>query len=213
MKKFFLHPLSQWRKESDLDPLVRGTDPDPHQNVTDPQHWYNHTSLFWSTKSALQKILSGPCLSKKYQPFRAESKIHNLDQSVDNIRNGYFCNVFLFVQCTLFFPRDSTVTCGHCTANQSVNLFYCMFLINFLNISIWNIACFCPLFHKIDPWFDDGFRCMSTTSGPSRTAPNSIPAGTGARSSASTWVIYAVFIFSAKLQIWASLPTLIMLIK
>jgi hypothetical protein len=21
------------------DPLVRGTDPDPHQNVRDPQHW------------------------------------------------------------------------------------------------------------------------------------------------------------------------------
>jgi hypothetical protein len=30
------------KKESDPkldpDPLVRGTDPDPHQNVTDPQH-------------------------------------------------------------------------------------------------------------------------------------------------------------------------------
>ncbi len=24
--------------ELDPDPLVRGTDPDPHQNVTDPQH-------------------------------------------------------------------------------------------------------------------------------------------------------------------------------
>ncbi len=30
---FFLHPLSQWRKESDPE-----LDPDPHQNVTDPQH-------------------------------------------------------------------------------------------------------------------------------------------------------------------------------
>ncbi len=42
---FFLHPLSHWRKESDpeldqeSDPLVTGTDPDPHQNVTDPQHF------------------------------------------------------------------------------------------------------------------------------------------------------------------------------
>ncbi len=41
MKKFF---CIQWRKESDPeldpdpDPLVRGTAPDPHQNVTDPQH-------------------------------------------------------------------------------------------------------------------------------------------------------------------------------
>ncbi len=25
--------------ESDTDPLVRGADPDPYQNVTDPQHW------------------------------------------------------------------------------------------------------------------------------------------------------------------------------
>jgi hypothetical protein len=25
--------------EPDPDPLARGTDPYPHQNVTDPQHW------------------------------------------------------------------------------------------------------------------------------------------------------------------------------
>ncbi len=37
MKKKKFHPSSHWRKESDLDPLVRGSD--PHQNVTDPQHW------------------------------------------------------------------------------------------------------------------------------------------------------------------------------
>ncbi len=39
-KKPFLHPLNQRRKEShpDPDPLVRGTESDPHQNVTDPQH-------------------------------------------------------------------------------------------------------------------------------------------------------------------------------
>jgi hypothetical protein len=43
-KKICLHPKNQWRKESDPkldpnpDPLVRGTDPAPHQNVTDPQH-------------------------------------------------------------------------------------------------------------------------------------------------------------------------------
>jgi hypothetical protein len=24
----------------DPDLLARGTDPDPHQNVTDPQHWF-----------------------------------------------------------------------------------------------------------------------------------------------------------------------------
>jgi hypothetical protein len=31
----------KWKKpypEPDPDPLVRGTDPDPHQDVTDPQH-------------------------------------------------------------------------------------------------------------------------------------------------------------------------------
>jgi hypothetical protein len=26
--------------ESDPDPFVRGADPDPHRNVTDPQHWF-----------------------------------------------------------------------------------------------------------------------------------------------------------------------------
>jgi hypothetical protein len=26
--------------DPDPDPLVRGADPDPHQNVTDPQHCY-----------------------------------------------------------------------------------------------------------------------------------------------------------------------------
>jgi hypothetical protein len=26
--------------DPDPDPLARGTDPDPHQNVTDSQHWY-----------------------------------------------------------------------------------------------------------------------------------------------------------------------------
>ncbi len=35
-----MHPYNQWRKESDS--LVRGTDPDPHQNVTDPQLWLLH---------------------------------------------------------------------------------------------------------------------------------------------------------------------------
>jgi hypothetical protein len=38
---FLLHPCSHGRNKSDPDPLVRDTDPrypDPHQNVTDPQH-------------------------------------------------------------------------------------------------------------------------------------------------------------------------------
>ncbi len=47
-KIIFLHLQSHWRKESDLesdlelksDPLARGTDPDPHQHVTDAQHWF-----------------------------------------------------------------------------------------------------------------------------------------------------------------------------
>ncbi len=40
-KIFFLfHLQNQWRKESDPDTLIRGTDSDPHQNVTEPQHWY-----------------------------------------------------------------------------------------------------------------------------------------------------------------------------
>jgi hypothetical protein len=28
--------------ESDPDPLVKGADPDPHQNVTDPLHWLKY---------------------------------------------------------------------------------------------------------------------------------------------------------------------------
>jgi hypothetical protein len=59
-KKFFLHPLSHWRKKSDpeLDPypLVRGTDPDPHQNVTDPQHYiYWHSLIFFLSLSRHMK--------------------------------------------------------------------------------------------------------------------------------------------------------------
>ncbi len=34
--QFFLHPKERSRIR---DPLVRDADPDPHQNVTDPQHW------------------------------------------------------------------------------------------------------------------------------------------------------------------------------
>ncbi len=49
-----MHPYSHWRKESDpevnpdLDPLVRGADadPDPHQNVTDPQHWLPYVGSY-----------------------------------------------------------------------------------------------------------------------------------------------------------------------
>ncbi len=35
----FLIKVLSGRKESDPDTLVTGTDQDPHQNVTDPQHW------------------------------------------------------------------------------------------------------------------------------------------------------------------------------
>jgi hypothetical protein len=43
-KYFFFASLQSMKKgvgpelDPDPDPLVRGTDPDPHQNVTDPQH-------------------------------------------------------------------------------------------------------------------------------------------------------------------------------
>ncbi len=58
-KKYFFASLKFWRKESDpeldpdLDALVRGTDPDPHQNVRDPQHCFkleqnHHTSKTYS---------------------------------------------------------------------------------------------------------------------------------------------------------------------
>jgi hypothetical protein len=30
--------ISQRYQSGDLDPLFRGTDPDPHQNVMDPHH-------------------------------------------------------------------------------------------------------------------------------------------------------------------------------
>jgi hypothetical protein len=33
--------VSYKKKMSDPDPLVRGPDPDQHQNDTDPQHWQN----------------------------------------------------------------------------------------------------------------------------------------------------------------------------
>ncbi len=31
--------------ESDPDPVVRGADPDPHQNATDPQHNLEHLTF------------------------------------------------------------------------------------------------------------------------------------------------------------------------
>jgi hypothetical protein len=37
--KNFFASLKSLRKESDPDPSVRGAVLDPHQNVTDPQHW------------------------------------------------------------------------------------------------------------------------------------------------------------------------------
>ncbi len=42
---FCWHFEGHWRKEQDLDPLVRGTDPDPYQSVTDPEHWYSVTDI------------------------------------------------------------------------------------------------------------------------------------------------------------------------
>ncbi len=42
---FLRHFASHWRKEQDpdqepeLDRYVSGTDPDPYQNIMDPQHW------------------------------------------------------------------------------------------------------------------------------------------------------------------------------
>jgi hypothetical protein len=70
---FFFHPSNQRRKESNPeldpepdskpDPLVRSTDPgdpDPHQNVTDPQHWlifflfiYPIYEFLWKIKNYL----------------------------------------------------------------------------------------------------------------------------------------------------------------
>ncbi len=55
-EKKVLHPKSHWRKKSDPDSLARGTDPDPHQNVTDP----NTASKFSSAKQILfQQDLPG----------------------------------------------------------------------------------------------------------------------------------------------------------
>jgi hypothetical protein len=43
---FSCHLEGHWRKyqdpEPDPDPLVKGRDPDPYQNVMDPQHWFPH---------------------------------------------------------------------------------------------------------------------------------------------------------------------------
>ncbi len=47
----FLHPKSHWRKESEsgarsVSQRYGSADPDPHQNVTDPQHWLLHFKSF-----------------------------------------------------------------------------------------------------------------------------------------------------------------------
>ncbi len=43
-KNFFLASESHWRKESDPDPLIRDVDPGPHQNVTDPHHFWQESA-------------------------------------------------------------------------------------------------------------------------------------------------------------------------
>ncbi len=57
-KKYaFFQPLSHWRKELDQEPelnLDPETDPDPHQNVTDSQHWLQVTVPGWFNTSDLQ---------------------------------------------------------------------------------------------------------------------------------------------------------------
>ncbi len=37
-KKFDILKVTD-ENQQDPDPLVKGADPDPYQNVTDPQHW------------------------------------------------------------------------------------------------------------------------------------------------------------------------------
>jgi hypothetical protein len=63
-KIFFLASLSHLRKESDPDPLVRGTDPDPHQNVTDPQHWYRYRVMISPGPEKLPGPICGQAVSK-----------------------------------------------------------------------------------------------------------------------------------------------------
>ncbi len=40
LRKKLIFLLVSFRKEKDPDLEVCGADPDPYQNVTDPQHWY-----------------------------------------------------------------------------------------------------------------------------------------------------------------------------
>jgi hypothetical protein len=42
----------------DPDPLVRGTDPDPHQNVTDPQHCTHLREASWQATGAADRLES-----------------------------------------------------------------------------------------------------------------------------------------------------------
>ncbi len=68
-KKFFLGLLKlegQRRKlqDSEPDPLVRGADPDPNQNVTDSQHWYEY--LY----DTLRQVMTG-----QYQHWKFNIKI------------------------------------------------------------------------------------------------------------------------------------------
>jgi hypothetical protein len=77
-KNSFLRPSSHWRKEPDpeldVDPQVRGADPDPHQNVTDPQTlptsffsinyfstWYWHELGMDSQLWVRTSIIAGKC--------------------------------------------------------------------------------------------------------------------------------------------------------
>jgi hypothetical protein len=44
--------------ELDPDPLVRGTDPDPHQNFTDPQHCTHLREASWQAAGAADRLES-----------------------------------------------------------------------------------------------------------------------------------------------------------
>jgi hypothetical protein len=53
-----LHPLSHWRKKSESDPVVRGTD--LQQNVTDPQHWWTWNFFLLRRGGGAGGVLAAP---------------------------------------------------------------------------------------------------------------------------------------------------------
>ncbi len=63
--------------EQDPDPLVRGMDPDPYQNVTDPQHCFQHIAVDDQTK-VYRICAHAVILAKNYSPLDVNTLIKEI---------------------------------------------------------------------------------------------------------------------------------------